>query len=104
MLYPPVSGSAALAANQPVETGWYVFDPNPGTERLWIVFARDPEPVLQDALAASDAGELKNSAQTGKLQEFLGRLEQPSKLMTGSGVRLQAARSALGEAVRLRHE
>ena len=105
VLYPPVSGSAALAANRPFETGWYVFDPNPGTERLWLVFAREPAPALQDALAASETGEVKDPAQAVKAGDFLGRLEQPSKTtLAGSGVRLQAAESVLGEAVQLRHQ
>jgi hypothetical protein len=105
VLYPSVSGSAALAANRPFETGWYVFDPNPGTERLWLAFAREPEQALQDALAASEAGEVKDPAQAVKVGDFLGRLEQPSKTtLAGSGVRLQAAESVLGEAVQLRHQ
>ena len=105
VLYPPVSGSAALAADRPFETGWNVFDLNPGTERLWLVFAREPSPLLQDALAASEAGEVKDPAQTARLADFMRKLEQPSKsVVAGSGVRLQAAESVLGEVVQLRHE
>jgi hypothetical protein len=105
LLYPPVSGSAALAANRPFVTGWYEFDPNPGTERLWLAFAHESVPALQDALAASDEGEVKDPAQAAKVGDFLGRLGQPSKtVVAGSGVRLQTAESVLGEAVQLRHE
>jgi hypothetical protein len=105
VLYPPVSGSAALAANRPFETGWYVFDPNPGTERVWVVFAREPAQALQAALAASEAGEVKDPAQAAQTGDFLRRLEQPStKVVAGSGVRLQAAESVLGEPVELRHQ
>ncbi len=105
VLYPPVSGSAALAADRPFETGWNVFDLNPGTERLWLVFAREPAPVLENALAASDAGEVKDPAQTTEVGDFMRKLEQPSKsVVERSGVRLQTADSVRGEVVQLRHE
>jgi predicted Ser/Thr protein kinase len=105
VLHPPVSGSAALAANRPFETGWYVFDPNPGTEQLWLAFSHDPVPTLQDALATSEAGEVKDSARAVKVGDFLSRLERPSKtVVAGSNVRLQAAETVLAAAVQLRHE
>ena len=105
VLYPPVSGAATVAANRSFETGWYVFDPNRGTETVWVVFAREPVPVLRAALASSESGEVKDSAQTARTGEFLRRLERPStEVVAGSGVRLQAAVSVLGEAVQLRHQ
>jgi len=62
-------------------------------------------PVLRAALASSESGEVKDSAQTARTGEFLRRLERPStEVVAGSGVRLQAAVSVLGEAVQLRHQ
>lgn len=35
-------GSAQLAANQDIQTGWYLFDESQGTEKFWMVWAAQP--------------------------------------------------------------
>jgi hypothetical protein len=52
-------------------------------------------PALQDALAASEAGEVKDPAHTAKVKDFLRKLEQPSKIQGGSsfGSHLRASRA-----------
>jgi hypothetical protein len=36
------NGVAQLAANQTLHTGWYDFDENPGTEKVWIIWSAQP--------------------------------------------------------------
>ncbi len=40
-------GSAQLSPGGAMQTGWYVFTKNPGTESFWLVAAREPVPQLE---------------------------------------------------------
>ena len=40
-------GSAQLSPGGAMQTGWYVFTQNPGTESFWLVAAREPVPQLE---------------------------------------------------------
>lgn len=44
------SGSARLTPSEPVESGWYVFTGQKGTEKFWLVSSPEPVPPL-DAVA-----------------------------------------------------
>ena len=44
-----ILGRIALQPAQAAETGWFVFDENPGVEKLWIVWAQHPVSELEDA-------------------------------------------------------
>ena len=40
-------GSAQLSPSGAMQTGWFVFTQNPGTESFWLVAAREPLPQLE---------------------------------------------------------
>lgn len=49
VLYPTPEngkGEALLMSNQKMQTGWYFFDENPGTEKLWIIWSKEALPEL----------------------------------------------------------
>jgi tRNA A-37 threonylcarbamoyl transferase component Bud32 len=50
ILYPPAAletSQTLLPVGQPSWTGWFVFDQTPGTERLWIVWSRQPLAAIE---------------------------------------------------------
>jgi len=61
------NGGAQLDAHQKIQTGWYVFDENPGTEKLWIIWSAKPlselDAIFKDAaqnkLAIRDSQQIK---------------------------------------------
>jgi serine/threonine-protein kinase len=77
LLYPtPASnnGSAQLAVNQQMQTGWYVFDEHQGTERFWIVWSKEPVAELEavkGVVNPQDRGTIKDRKQADALREFL---------------------------------
>ncbi len=94
-----ILAAAPLNGGQAMETPWYAFDPNPGTERLWLAFATGPVAAL------GQAGEVTDAAQEAKVREFLNGLARPVRtVLAGSGVRLQAAEGVPGDVIELRHQ
>ena len=82
LLYPLSSnGSARLGAGERMQTGWFVFDVNPGREKFWIIWADQPleelEVVKQEVLNPTDLGMIKDSAQGEKLKGLLAKFSQP---------------------------
>lgn len=79
LLYPVPSsnnGSALLAVNQQMQTGWYVFDEHPGTERFWMVWSARPVPELEDVKGVvnpEDKGTIKDQQQAEAVREFLDK-------------------------------
>jgi predicted Ser/Thr protein kinase len=98
VLYPPAGAAPApLPANQGAETGWYDFDRNPGTEKLWIVWAEQPVEVL------GTAGRVDNPDLEHKIRDILAGLK-PGKAVSGTpNIRLQGADAVLGGLLELRH-
>jgi eukaryotic-like serine/threonine-protein kinase len=82
---------AALAASQEVTTPWNVFDVNPGTEKLWIVWAERPVDALEQPLRDGGNGEVKDAAATEAIRDFLAGV--------GNGPRA----GLLGSFMELRH-
>jgi predicted Ser/Thr protein kinase len=65
---------AALPATQDVTTPWNVFDANPGTEKLWIVWADRPVDSLEQPLRDGGDGEVREAAQAEAIRAFLAGL------------------------------
>ena len=72
--YPRAVGLAAVSGGQDVVTGWLVFDRNPGTERLGVVFAARPLSFMEDLLAGSSSGHVESKESLAATQALLGRL------------------------------
>ena len=79
VLFPIASvnqGSAQLRANEPVWTGWYVFDERPGVEKLWIVWATEAVGVLEavrDGVNPIDQGVVRHPDQLDSIREWITR-------------------------------
>jgi serine/threonine protein kinase len=79
MLYPDLSeqdgpASASVQQNPNARTGWFVFDQNPGTEKLWVVWSASPVPELESArrfLNAKDKGFISEPAEARAVQQFV---------------------------------
>lgn len=73
---PENRGTAALKANQQLQTRWYVFDKSTGVEKLWVIWTSnivpDLDPVFRDA--ARQKGVL-NESQIAIVQTYLKRYE-----------------------------
>ena len=107
ILYPREGLGVNEPANHAFETGWYGFDENPGTERLWILWAEQPLATIEEALGTAESGEVRDSAQTGKVQSFLDGLG-PATKTTAAGskesVRLVSQEATLASLIDLRHQ
>jgi hypothetical protein len=69
-------GSARIAANEPVLTGWYVFAERPGVEKLWIVWAAAPVNEFEAAggkVNPIDQGIVSEAARRDSIREWLVR-------------------------------
>ncbi|MBA3766539.1 MAG: hypothetical protein H0W99_06050, partial [Acidobacteria bacterium] len=79
LLYPTPSannGSAQLAADQQMQTGWYVFDRNQGTEKFWIVWSTEPVADLEavkGVVNPQDKGAIKDRGKAEAVRAFLSR-------------------------------
>ena len=71
-------GLSYLAANQRVEIpeqGWFTFDAEQGTEKLWLVFSANAVPdleALKRFANKKDHGLINDAALRARVQEFLG--------------------------------
>lgn len=77
----PLKGSAAVAANQKIESPprqgrGYFFDAEAGTEKMWMIWAEKPVPELEAVKGVAnpqDKGVITNPAQAKALQDFFNR-------------------------------
>jgi serine/threonine protein kinase len=80
-------GSARIAANEPVKTGWYVFAERPGVEKLWVVWAAlaaQPLEAIKDKVNPVDQGVVSGATQRDSIREWLAR-HAANKISTGKG-------------------
>jgi serine/threonine protein kinase len=103
VLYPGVPNAAALAPDQDGATGWYVFDPNPGTEKLWIVWADRPLNAIEQSLSGAGHGEVRDAAQAGTLQVLLAGMGKARPAGSSGDFQLRGTDGVLGNFVELRH-
>jgi serine/threonine protein kinase len=79
LLYPTPTinhGSAQLAAEQKVLTGWYVMDENQGTEKLWVVWAEGEVAELEavkGVVNPKDRGAITNPEQSRAVRDLISR-------------------------------
>jgi hypothetical protein len=67
----PRSSAAPVPANQDVQTGWYDFDANPGTEKLWIVWSAALVPAIEEALSTSSNGRVQSQNRFTTIERLL---------------------------------
>jgi serine/threonine protein kinase len=68
------NGSAHIDANQRLQTNWYIFDDQPGTEQFRLVWADQPVPELEQfrvLVNPKDQGRISHPAQIQVVREFL---------------------------------
>jgi len=101
LLYPR---DATVAAGQRLATNWSVFDQNPGTDRLWILWSEQPLDLLLNVLRDFPSGEVRDPSAARRILDYLTRLPRVSSTSTRDGVQLRAAGDVLGVPLELRHQ
>jgi tRNA A-37 threonylcarbamoyl transferase component Bud32 len=81
--------SAGVTADQEVVTGWYVFDRNPGTERLWLVWVNQPIDELRTT------GKVENPSRASRIRDALSAIRSQKETNPGN--------PALATLLELRH-
>ncbi|MGE0104858.1 MAG: serine/threonine protein kinase [Blastocatellales bacterium] len=77
VLYPKPTvnqGSAELTAGQEMSTPEFLFDAEQGTEKLWLVWAKEPVPELEavkDVVNPKDLGAITSPARIRPVEKFL---------------------------------
>jgi serine/threonine protein kinase len=75
ILYPePSVGDGLIQPNKLTQTEWYLFDQNPGTEKLWVIWSANAVPELERVrrfLNAKDKGSISDTVDARALREFL---------------------------------
>jgi hypothetical protein len=84
MLFPHPQNNAALSAavkaNQQVQTAASAFDANPGIEKLWLVWASQKVPELERVkrlVNSKDLGAIRDAEQSKAIQDFLKQYGEP---------------------------
>jgi serine/threonine protein kinase len=106
VLLPDRQASAAIAAHQDKRTGGLVFDKTPGTERFWVLWARQPIQVLEDAAHSESKGLIGDAGQAEMLQKLLDELNLQTKTSfnkAGTEAQVQAAGDRMASQFELRH-
>jgi len=113
MLFPLASahgGVAQLAANERVETGWFVFDQHQGTEKFWIVWSTRPVDELE--LAAREAnsqnqGVITDPQSSTRIRDLLVLYSTPAPTLTSDSLhyqtQLRGPGDRLANAIELEH-
>ena len=97
---PQNGGNSAVAANQKLRTGWYVFDKQTGVEKLWLILSRSPITKLDDVFdqAAKQQGVL-NDSQAKMVQEYLKGYDAKNLEVTPDKVQKRTAVKGKGDVV-----
>lgn len=87
MLFPLPSfkeTSAKIETNELVQTGWYLFDKNPGVEKFWFVWAAQPISELEEVKAAvlnlQNKGFIDNPQKRDTVRSLLARNTAPQPI------------------------
>lgn len=102
-------GSSVIEPERPVlipEASWLYFGPRAGDEKLWIVWSRDRQAVLEGAQRWAnerDRGEIKDAGEAARIRILL--TATPDRLLFSSGrLELSGAEDVLVGAVPVRHQ
>lgn len=103
LLYPTPStnnGTAKLAADQQMQTGWFVFDENQGTEKFWVVWSLQPVSELEavkGVVNPEDKGTIKDAGQAAAVREFLAKHSSSKPTMEKDSARKQTNLKGKGD-------
>jgi serine/threonine protein kinase len=70
VLHPSMPGQTAAAGDQ-IVTSWYVFDQNPGTERLWMVWSQQPVALFEAPLGTPAVGLVDSPTAAAAIERLL---------------------------------
>jgi serine/threonine-protein kinase len=93
MLFPETktnNGSPKVTADQKLQTAWMRFDDHQGTEKFWIVYSGAPVKELEavtDKVNDTDQGEIKDSAQSRAVRDFLQKYSATKPEVTKDSAR-----------------
>lgn len=95
---PQNGGTAAIGANQRLQTRWYVLDMQTGVEKLWIIWSGKPVAELDQVFdaAAKQQGVL-NSVQAATVQSYLARYDEKDLEVKPDKARKQTVVKGKGE-------
>jgi hypothetical protein len=88
--------SASLAAGQLLETKWFRLEGKPGTERLWVVWAKASLPDLEAAVRVGRADE----ASAGRIRALVTTLAPAGQ---AGATELRGSADTLAALVELQH-
>lgn len=97
-----VSGDAVLRVP---ESSWFFFDERPGTQRMWIVWSRQPHRQLERASRWAnerDEGEVRDATERKELEGLLAAAS-PRALTTRGELLVEGAEDVLMGFIDLRH-
>jgi hypothetical protein len=106
VLYPVTAGTP-LPPNRPALTPWYRIEGAPGTERLWIVWAKEPVSELEGSIHSGTGGAVVEPDLTGKVRALLAALGSARQSSEGESVgtiQLRGSASVLGARLELHHQ
>ncbi len=106
VLYPVAAGTP-LPPNQPAVTPWYRIEGAAGTERLWIVWAKEPLNELEGSIHGGTGGRVVDSDLTGKIRDLLAGLASAHQTSQGertATIQLRGSAAVLGTVLELRHD
>jgi serine/threonine protein kinase len=102
--------SAAVKANQQIETRPAAFDSNPGTEKLWVVLSSRKVPELERVkhlVNSKDVGAIHDTEQSRAIQDFLRQHNDPKPTAdlnkATNSVTVKARNEVLIELIELYH-
>jgi serine/threonine protein kinase len=99
LLFPlPASNTstAPMPANQRIQTGWYVFDEHPGTEKFWLIWAAQPVSELDRVRVAANPT-IQDANHIAALREFLTRHAESKFEVERDKIKKQTTAKGQGE-------
>jgi serine/threonine protein kinase len=107
VLHPGKPSEGGLPPNQEMRTGWYVFDQNPGTETLWIVWSEKPVDALENVLRLSTNGKVESKPIANEVGQLLAKLTGGQRISTQNGIRhieSSVGQQILGDELQIKHQ
>jgi len=89
------AASARIQGGEPLATGWYQFSARPGKERLWLVWATSPVPVLENLrkyLDTEHKGAVSEESDRAAIRSLVGRDDLRGQALSGPSDRVTLSR------------